>query len=194
MIVAKSCSGGVHWSSTLWNAIFFSLRKKTLMIRSSKCQKLRILRSSAASAAISLIAAWGGGPSPLPVSPTEFADHHILARFRLMKLKFPATWCLKSCRFVAAQIAVFSLTRLDSTAAGRSVPRSTPQSDTPISHWTSKQNTSPLRPCAASNQVVAQELQRCFPWPTFQLQPSSSGACPVSRCWKTCRFCTLWRC
>ena len=63
--------------------IFFSLWKQTLMIRNSKSQKLRILRSSAGSAAISLIAAWGGGPWPLPVSPTEFADHHILAPLQI---------------------------------------------------------------------------------------------------------------
>ena len=39
---------------TLCNADFFSLRKQNLVIRSSKYQKLKILRSSAVSAAISL--------------------------------------------------------------------------------------------------------------------------------------------
>ena len=51
----KVAQGGVRWSSTLCIADLFNLRKQNLM-RSSKSQKLKILRSSAGSAAISLIA------------------------------------------------------------------------------------------------------------------------------------------
>ena len=72
----KVAQRGLHWSTTLCNANVFSLRKQNLMIRSSKSQKSKMSRDSAGSASISLIAAWGGRPSPRPVSPTEFADHH----------------------------------------------------------------------------------------------------------------------